>query len=187
MAERVKLINPNCVVEVINEFVDGTNASSVRELFEGTGVRMSDAVLDCVDDTQTKAAIISTCLGRSIPVVTCGASGGLVDPTKVVVRDIGVVGNDMLLRNVRKSLRDAGMFERGPDNGAKAARNGMWGVRSVTSTEQVPNKKDKSKDTKGRIHKCDDVYGSVCWVTATFGMVASWAGVECIAEKAQSS
>jgi hypothetical protein len=65
LAERVKLINPECRVTALTEFF--TAASAERILSE-----RFDFVVDAIDDVANKARLIAESLQRNLPVITVG-------------------------------------------------------------------------------------------------------------------
>ena len=47
-----------------------------------------DLVIDCGDNQMAKSALIAHCRRIQIPIITIGAAGGRIDPSKVRVRDL---------------------------------------------------------------------------------------------------
>ncbi|WP_287817848.1 tRNA threonylcarbamoyladenosine dehydratase, partial [Idiomarina sp.] len=68
LAQRVKSINPNCEVKVIDDFLLPEN---FEEYLTG-----ADAVLDAIDSVNTKAALVAWCKRRKLRLVVCGGAGG---------------------------------------------------------------------------------------------------------------
>src|SRR5687767_5725239 len=97
LAERVRLINPECRVETVHEFFTPATAAPLL-------APPHDFVVDAVDRMSIKALLIAGCRERGKPVITIGAAGGRRDPTRIRAGDIGEAG-DELLRQVRKKLR----------------------------------------------------------------------------------
>ncbi len=98
MAERVRLISPACRVAPVAEFYTKTSGAELL-------AQRFDFVVDCVDRMSTKSHIISECRARGLHVLTCGSAGGRRDPSLVRATDLGLAGQDELLRQVRKKLR----------------------------------------------------------------------------------
>jgi tRNA A37 threonylcarbamoyladenosine dehydratase len=64
-----------------------------------------------------------------VPVVTCGAAGGQIDPTQIRVDDLSRTVQDPLLAKVRGQLRKGHGFARDPKK--------KFGVEAVYSTEPL--------------------------------------------------
>ncbi|STW04977.1 HesA/MoeB/ThiF family protein [Klebsiella grimontii] len=69
MAERIRLINPECRVTVVDDFVTPENVA------EYLGVGFS-YVIDAIDSVRPKAALIAYCRRHKVPLVTTGGAGG---------------------------------------------------------------------------------------------------------------
>ncbi|MGE8362514.1 tRNA cyclic N6-threonylcarbamoyladenosine(37) synthase TcdA [Pseudomonas sp.] len=165
MAERLRAINPACVVHAVADFITrDTMAQYITEEL--------DAVIDCIDSVAAKAALISWCKRRKIQIISTGGAGGQVDPTQVQVADLNKTYNDPLAAKVRSTLRRDYGFSRTP------GRN--YSVPCVYSTEQLryPKPDGTVCQYKGFVGEgvkldCAGGFGAVMMVTATFGMVAA--------------
>ena len=102
MAERIRDINPDCRINVIN----GTYDADHREEF----LTRYDYVADCIDLVSCKLDLICTCLERSIPIISALGTGNKQDPSLLRVSDISKTENDALARVVRKELRARGVL-----------------------------------------------------------------------------
>lgn len=102
MAERIRLINPECRVTVVDDFVTPENVA------EYLGVGFS-YVIDAIDSVRPKAALIARCRRYKVPLVTTGGAGGQIDPTQIRVAD------------PRRPSRSAG------GQTARAAEKPVWG------------------------------------------------------------
>ncbi len=100
MAERVKLINPECVVNIIDDFISPDNQAEYLN-------RSYDYVIDAIDNVKTKAAMIAYCKRNKIKIITIGGAGGQTDPSKIQIADLSKTIQDPLLAKVRSVL---GMF-----------------------------------------------------------------------------
>lgn len=161
LAERFALINPRASVEQIEEFVDADN---VAEL-----IAPGAFVIDCIDQVRAKAAMIAHCRKIGNWIVTCGAAGGRVDPTRIQVGDLGRLKGDPLLSNVRYRLRKEYGF---PAVGHKT-QPAPFRIPAVFSDEPVKRPEGASCD----IHVASGLqcagYGSGVVVTASLGMSAA--------------
>ena len=73
-AERFHDINPEAVIDALQMYV---GEDEVDEILDGD----FDYVLDCIDTVGPKAALLSRCLRRRVPVVSSMGAGGRIDPT----------------------------------------------------------------------------------------------------------
>lgn len=176
MAERVRAINPECEVEVIEGFF---TERSVEEVLGGE----VDGVIDAIDSLQHKALLLAECRKRGLAVVTCGGAGGKRDATRISVRDLAFSGKDALLHQLRKRLRKDYGFDAVP-MGSKPKE---MGIRAVFSDEpavypsgdgEVSCEKPEGADMR---LNCATGYGTATHVTATFGVVAAGAMLDLLA------
>jgi tRNA A37 threonylcarbamoyladenosine dehydratase len=168
MAQRIKAINPACLVKEIEDFVTVEN---VAEMMNGG----FDMVLDAIDDAKAKVAIAAYCKNNNILLVTVGGAGGRLDPTKIKQADLSQVVGDRLLAKVRNQLRRNHGFPKAPASHKKSAAK--FGITAVYSDEQVlqPNADiEASCEVDSAITGLNCAgYGSSVCVTAPFGMVAA--------------
>ncbi len=122
MRERIAGYNPACRVAVVDDFVTVDNAA---QLLAGG----FDYVVDAIDAVRVKVAMIAVARERGLPLVTCGAAGGQIDPTQIRVDDLARTLQDPLLAKVRGQLRKAHGFTRDPKK--------KFGVEAVFSTEPL--------------------------------------------------
>ena len=107
VAERVRATNPVCAVTCIEDFVTEAKVTELLPL-------SFDYVIDDIDQVRVKAAIIAQCRRQQLPVVTAGAAGGQVDPTRIHAVDLACTEQDPLLSKVRSVLRRDYGFTRKP-------------------------------------------------------------------------
>ncbi len=69
MAERIRQINPECRVTVIDDFVTTENVAQ----YMSAGY---DYVIDAIDSVRPKAALIAYCRRYKVPLVTTGGRAG---------------------------------------------------------------------------------------------------------------
>ena len=160
---RVKLINPECKVTVIDDFITTQNMKDYLE-------RDYDYVIDAIDSIKFKSSMIYFCRRNKIPIIATGGAGGLTDPTMIKVVDLSKTYNDALVAKVRSRLREEFGFSRNPKR--------RFGVECVFSSQQqfYPKEDGSVGHEKPGIHgvsmDCRFGYGSVSYVTSVFGMVA---------------
>jgi tRNA A37 threonylcarbamoyladenosine dehydratase len=99
LSERVKKINPNCHVTVIEDWVDQDNVETL--------IPACSAVLDCTDQVSAKSAMAAHLSTLNIPLWMSGAAGGKKDPTQVQLKPLYKSSHDPLLAKVRYQLRKA--------------------------------------------------------------------------------
>ncbi|WP_341744189.1 tRNA threonylcarbamoyladenosine dehydratase [Azonexus hydrophilus] len=158
MAERIAQINPECVIQCIEDFVTVDN-------METTLGGSFDVVVDAIDQARVKTAMIDFCKRRKQPIVVVGAAGGQIDPTQIRVSDLSQTVQDPLLAKVRASLRREHGFP----------RQGKFGIPAVYSTEALryPDKGASCDVGSGPAGlNCAGFGSSVC-VTSVFGMAAA--------------
>ncbi|EEC48890.1 predicted protein [Phaeodactylum tricornutum CCAP 1055/1] len=178
MKSRLLGINPDCNVTLIHDFVGLDN---VNELFQRIG--RPSAVLDAIDGSNEKAALLAACVDRRIPVVTVGGAAGITDPTQIVCEDLTMAFSDKLLGICRKTLRKSYGFARGlsfHEMQREKRKVKKWHIAAVYSLEgqkAVPTVADTSS-----FRRCDGALGTACFVTGTFGFIAASRIVDMIAK-----
>jgi tRNA A37 threonylcarbamoyladenosine dehydratase len=175
LAERVRLINPNCVVHAVQDFFTATSA---ERLLQGP----FDFVVDAIDRMTPKALLISNARERGWPVLTVGAAGGRGDPVQIQSGDLGEASNDELLRQVRKKLRRDHGFASGEQRGRR-----FFDVRCVWSEEKPvfpwADGTCGAEPEPGANLKldCESGFGTAVFVTGAFGLAAAGEVVRAIA------
>jgi tRNA A37 threonylcarbamoyladenosine dehydratase len=156
MAERIVAINPACSVQPVEAFVDAENAASLAA--------GHDLVLDCIDQVSAKAALVASCRAQGIGVITCGAAGGRIDPTRLRTGDLARAQGDPLLAKLRYRLRRHYGFAR--EAGGRARK---FGVPAVYSDEPVRT----PKQCLPQAGLACAGYGSTVAVTGAMGFAAA--------------
>lgn len=162
MAERVRSIHPDCRVTARALFF-------VRQRADDFFPEPYDYVVDAVDGVTAKATLIGHARQRGVPVITCGAAGGKVDPAQVQVADLTEVHHDRLLMFTRKLLRKHhGFTPRGRKPFGVPAVFSPEPVRGGAACAEVP----EPEEAEGRL-ACDGRLGSAAFVTGAFGFFAA--------------
>lgn len=91
-------IFPECQVEARVQMYD---ASAQDELLSGS----PDYVLDCIDNIDTKVALLAACVKKGLKVLSATGAGARLDPTRIRIADLKESSNDPLSRSVRHRLR----------------------------------------------------------------------------------
>ena len=157
MQERIRQINPACVVDCIEDFVEPGNWPGLLP----PGV---DAVVDACDSMPAKVSMAAWARESGAAFICVGAAGGKRLAHKVDIEDLSQATHDPLLARMRARLRK----EHGaPRDGKK------MGVTCVFSREAVapPDASCQLSQGDGSLN-CHG-YGSVVAVTATFGQCAA--------------
>jgi len=164
LRERLLAIHPSARIFSILEYLVPNNAERLLDA-------PFDFVIDAVDRMSIKALIIHTSVARGLRVLTTGGAAGRRDLTQIRLNDLAATGGDLLLRQVRKKLRQSHGWAKG--NGQ------FYGVPAVFSAEpQVFPWSDGSvrcqreEDTNLTLD-CASGFGSACFVTGTFGFAAA--------------
>ena len=157
MKERVEKINPECVVEIIDDFITPENISEYLN-------RGYDYVLDAIDSVRTKAALIAYCKRNKITLITTGGAGGQTDPSQIQIADLSKTIQDPLVARVRSLLRKEYNFSQNPKR--------KFGIDCVFSTQPLIFPKMGEGCEVSATMNCANGFGAVTMVTATFGFFA---------------
>ncbi|CAI0419872.1 unnamed protein product, partial [Linum tenue] len=91
-------IFPECSIEAKVLLYDNL---SEEEILSGH----PDFVLDCIDNIDTKVALLAACVRRGLKVLSATGAGARADPSRIRVADLRESTNDPLSRSVRHRLR----------------------------------------------------------------------------------
>jgi tRNA A37 threonylcarbamoyladenosine dehydratase len=164
LAERVRLISPECEVVAVTEFF----TEKTEELILGAGF---DGLIDAIDTMASKALLIAACVRRGIPCVTVGGAGGKRDAAQLRSGDLGDSCSDVMLRILRRVLRR--------DHGFKKGEKVKFGVRCVYSAESPVYpwsdgicRSEPEPGSELRLD-CETGFGTGVFVTGAFGLAAA--------------
>lgn len=157
MKERIERINPECVVEIIDDFITPENIPEYLN-------RGYDYVIDAIDSVKTKAALIAYCKRNKIKMITTGGAGGQTDPTQIQITDLSKTIQDPLASKVRSLLRKEYNFSQNPKR--------KFGIDCVFSTQPLIFPKMGEGCEVSATMNCANGFGAVTMVTATFGLFA---------------
>ncbi len=156
MAERIKQINFDCEIILIDDFISLDN---LDELIPSD----TQFVVDCIDNSKIKAGLIAWCKRNKIKILTLGGAGGQVDPTLIKTADLSNTKHDPLLSRTRKILRHK--------YGFSSNLKRRFSIPCVYSTEHL--QRSKAKESKTTDLSCAGGIGSSVMVTGSFGFIAS--------------
>ncbi len=178
MQQRIEQINPECKVNLIDDFITPDNvAEHISKEY--------DYVLDAIDSVKPKAALLAYCKRNKIKVITTGGAGGQTDPTQIQVADLARTIQDPLAKKLKDNLRRFYHYSKNPQR--------KFGIECVFSTEQLkyPQTDGSVCTTKSTAQgpkrmDCAAGFGAATVVTATFGFVAVSRIVNKLLEKHRS-
>ena len=150
MAERLRDINPNIELCVVEKFLRPDDA---RDIIDTS----YDYVVDCIDSISPKLALIYSAQEKGVPLVSAMGAGGRLDPTMVRVADISRSHNCPLARNIRKRIKQ--------ETGRHA--RGFTAVYSEELADESSMELVSGEEFK---RSC---YGTVSYMPATFGLYAA--------------
>ena len=183
MCERIAHINPECIVDCIEEFVDASNWPGVLG-FAANFDWKTVAVIDACDQVKAKTAMAAWAIKSKALFISVGAAGGKRLAHKVDIDDLSLVSHDPLLAQMRNRLRKehgaardkkkigvACVFSRESvvQPGAVAAVVGSETAHALQAGDLQPDfSVEAQSDATLNCHG----YGSVVTVTSTFGLCA---------------
>jgi tRNA A37 threonylcarbamoyladenosine dehydratase len=158
MKQRIAHINPQCVVECVDEFVTPENWPSILNA-------KVDAVIDACDQIKAKTAMAAWAIHTKSLFITVGAAGGKRAAHKVDIDDLSFSTHDPLLAQLRYRLRREHQAPR------DKKKIGVFCVYSKESVAPADASCHMQGDNDGSLN-CHG-YGSVVSVTSTFGQCAA--------------
>lgn len=162
MAERLRAINPELNIHVIDDFLTPDNIPMMLEQIQARRF----VVLDATDDVNMKITLAAYC-GKKIPLVICGAAGGKLDPTRIKIEDLAKTTQDPVLSKIRYSLRKSHGYTSDPKR--------RFGITAIYSDEPRQGVATGGLACSG--------YGSAVTVTASFGFAAAAATLALLKKK----
>ena len=148
MADRLRDINPEIELTVINEYIRDERMIEVLE-------RGYSYVVDAIDTLSPKLFLLYHSVRMNIPVVSSMGSGGKFDPVGISVSDISETNSCALARMLRKRLHRLGVRE---------------GITAIYSPEPVD--KSRVELVAGERNKAS-VVGTMPYMPAAFGIACA--------------
>ncbi len=162
MCERIKLINPECKINNINNFFTAETATKILN-------KKYDCVIDCIDNPKNKSLLIAACKRTKTPIVVCGGSGGKRDLSKIKITDLNKAKGDHLINSVKELLIKDYNFP---------IQIKPFRIKCVYSDEQrfFPQKDGsvctvKNDDINGKLD-CATGFGAASFITGSFAFHA---------------
>jgi tRNA A37 threonylcarbamoyladenosine dehydratase len=148
MGERIKLINPEVDLTVIESF---KNPDDMKDFM----TQKFTYVIDAIDSISPKLYLLQTAYFNNQRIISSMGAGGKMDPTKIQVVDIAQTYNCPMAQYVRKRLRYMNIYK---------------GINSVFSTE-LPAKYSIMKTDGSKFKK--SAYGTISYLPAAFGLTCA--------------
>ncbi|NLC48276.1 MAG: tRNA threonylcarbamoyladenosine dehydratase [Tenericutes bacterium] len=117
--KRIKLINKNAIVNIINTFITLEN----MECLFGDDY---DYIIDVCDSTKIKVKLIEKCNELNVKLISCMGTANKIDATKLSVSTLDKTDNDPLAKKIRKELKDKSIMSK---------------ITVITSSEKPVNNK----------------------------------------------
>lgn len=150
LAERIRDINPDIELNVIQEFVLPERVWTLLAEYK------PDYVMDCIDSVTPKLEWIIACLRLKIKIISHLGAGGKVDPSAVQVAKLTNTYNCKLAAHIKKRLKRKDVeFKK---------------VKAVFSSEI--QKKESLKMTDGTNFK-RSFYGTASYIPGLFGLMGA--------------
>ena len=144
MAERVRDINPDCVVRSLPMLYNEENKEAFFD-------RHYDFIVDAIDLVSCKLSLILNARERNIPIISAMGTGNKMDPTQFSITDIFKTSGCHLARIMRKELRNRGILH-----------------HTVLYSEELPQKPEFAEEPPpGR----RSVPASLSWVPSVAGLM----------------
>lgn len=148
MAERLKDINPDLDLTVIDEYIKDEKITEIVD-------RGFSYVVDAIDTLSPKLFLIHYSVIKKIPVVSSMGAGGKFDPLNISISDISETNSCPLARILRKRLHRLGV---------------RGGITAVYSPEPVD--KSRVERVDGERNKAS-VVGTMSYMPAAFGIACA--------------
>ena len=178
MAERLRAINPDAVIEARGEFYGAE--TSARLL-----VPEPDVVIDAIDNIAAKMHLIATCVREQLRIVSAMGAAARLDPTQVRVAD--------LVGDARRSVRARPAPQSAQASTASTARATSACGRCTPRSRRIAPHALAYDDGAFRcvcpggqngVNDCEHkhrVEGSVAFVPSVFGMTVASVAVKLLA------
>ncbi len=148
MAERLKAINPELELHVVQQFI---NPEMVQELLAAP----PDYIIDAIDSITPKITFLRLAYEAGLPIVSSMGAGGKMDPTQLQIVDIAKTHHCPFAQQVRKNLKAHQIYR---------------GIKVVFSPEK--NVEGSLILTDGSNYK-KSAYGTMSYMPAVFGAAAA--------------
>ena len=156
MAERLRDINPDIDLTVINRFIKDDETDALLD-----SVRF-DFVVDAIDTLSPKLALIKGALDRGIPLVSSMGAGAKTDPTKMEICDISRTHHCPLAHMLRKRLHKIGI---------RKGFHAVFSPEPVREGAMILCEEQNKKSNTGTISYIPALFGIGCASVVIRGLV----------------
>ncbi|MGO3124806.1 MAG: tRNA threonylcarbamoyladenosine dehydratase [Advenella sp.] len=170
MADRIAGINPDCRVNLVDDFLGPDNVDTLLQ------ARPVSVLVDATDQVAAKIAMVLASQREQISFIMCGGAGGKLDALTLTAGDLSAARNDALLGRIRQQLRKHHGFAKGSDRHGKALRKApamrvfaLWFDQPAI----LPQAWGAPAESGGPQGLSCAGYGSAVTVTAAMGMAAA--------------
>jgi len=144
MAERLRAINPELELRLVQDFIKDEKTQNLLE-------EPFDYIIDAIDSLSPKVFLLAQALTKGHKIVSSMGAGGKLDPTQIAIADISKTKHCRLAFYIRKKLRKLGVDQ---------------GFTAVYSTEMVAKSTIiKSETAEGK----SSTVGTISYMPAIFG------------------
>lgn len=144
MAERIRDINPDIELEVINQYMKD---DAIIELVS----KPYDYVVDAIDTVAPKVFLLYYAKQYNQRIVSCMGAGGKFHPEKIEIADIAQSNHCRLAFYIRKRLHRLGVFD---------------GIKAVFSPEPVDESAIVNVNEQNKVSNV----GTISYMPAAFGI-----------------
>ena len=144
MAERIRDINPEVELEVINQYMKD---DAIIELVS----KPYDYVVDAIDTVAPKVFLLYYARQNNQRIVSCMGAGGKFHPEKIEIADIAQSNHCRLAFYIRKRLHRLGVFD---------------GIKAVFSPEPVDESAIVNVSEQNKVSNV----GTISYMPAAFGI-----------------
>ncbi len=148
MAERLRQINPEIELDVIDQFKD---PDAMKEFLK----QKFSYVIDAIDSISPKLYLLQTAYYNNQRIISSMGAGGKMDPTQIRVADISETDVCPMAQYVRKRLRYMNIYK---------------GIKSVYSPE-IPARHSIMRTDGSKYKK--SAYGTISYLPAAFGLTCA--------------
>lgn len=183
MQQRILDINPDCVVELVDDFIGPDNVSQLL-------ASQPHVLIDCTDQAEAKIAMVVQAKRQRIKMYVCGAAGGKTNSLALKRGDLSQSTHDALLAKLRTRLRKEHGFARAQTTtktGKGAARLAKMGVEVfwVEQNAVLPIAWQNSTALLSPQGLSCAGYGSSVTVTAPMGFAVAQAALDYVLTKSR--
>lgn len=169
MAERLRLINPDAVIEARGEFYGAETSARLLS-------PEPDVIVDAIDNMAAKMHLIATCVREKLRLVSAMGAAARLDPTAVRVGDLSETKVDPFARDLRRHLRKKHDLDCTKHVGVYAVYSEETPLAPKTLAYDHGGFQCVCPGGENGMHDCEHrnrVDGSVSFVPAAFGMAAA--------------